>query len=116
MSRDNDNGWVGTVSAFAIGIGVGAALGLLFAPKAGDELRGDLADNAKQGLDQAVSKGREWAGRAQQAAGDAMDQARNKVQDTVNQAKNQVQDTVNQAQNTANQAGQAYREASNSGA
>ena len=64
--REESN-WVEIISAFAIGVGVGAALGVLFAPKAGDELRGELYDNAKEGLNQAVSKGREWAGRAQES-------------------------------------------------
>ena len=38
--REESN-WVEIISAFAIGVGVGAALGVLFAPKAGDELRGE---------------------------------------------------------------------------
>jgi gas vesicle protein len=94
MSRRN--GWVETVSAFAVGVGVGAAIGVLFAPKAGDETRDDLADNAKEGVDQAVSKGREWAGRAQKVAGEAVEQAKDQVRGAVDAG------------------GQAYREAKNS--
>jgi gas vesicle protein len=94
MSRKN--GWVETFSAFAVGVGVGTALGILFAPKAGEELRSDLADNARQGLDQAVSKGHEWAGRAQKVTGDAVDQAKSQVRDAVDEGA------------------QAYREARNS--
>jgi gas vesicle protein len=90
------NGWAETFSAFAVGVGVGTALGILFAPKAGEDLRSDLAGNAREGLDQAVSKGREWAGRAQKVAGDAVDQAKSQVRDAVDEG------------------GQAYREARNS--
>jgi len=100
MSRQN--GWVKTVSAFAIGIGVGAAVGILFAPKAGEEFRNDLADNAKQGLDQAkqgldqaVSKGREWAGRAQQAAGDAVEQAKSQVRGAANEGEKSYREATN---------------------
>jgi gas vesicle protein len=90
------NGWMETVSAFAVGVGIGAAIGVLFAPKAGEETRDDLADNAKDGVDQVVSRGREWAGRAQKATSEA-----------VNQAKSQVRDAIDAGE-------QAYREAKNS--
>lgn len=36
------------------GGGIGAAFALLFAPKPGAKLRGDLADRARQGYDEAV--------------------------------------------------------------
>jgi gas vesicle protein len=90
------SGWTETVSAFAVGLGIGAAIGVLLAPKAGEETRDDIADSAKEGVDQAVSKGREWAGRAQKATSEA-----------VNEAKNQVRDAIDAG-------GQAYREAKNS--
>jgi gas vesicle protein len=90
------NGWVETVSAFAVGIGVGAAIGILFAPKAGEETRDDLAGNAREGVDQVVSRGRDWAGRAQKATSEA-----------VNQATSQVRDAIDAG-------AQAYREAKNS--
>jgi len=77
MSRRN--GWADTISAFAIGVGVGAALGVLFAPKSGEETRDYLAQNAKQGMDDAVAKGREWAQRAQDTAADATEQVQNAV-------------------------------------
>jgi gas vesicle protein len=35
-----------TIAAFSIGLGVGAGLALLFAPKRGDELRSDIANRA----------------------------------------------------------------------
>ena len=55
MSRDD---WSGTLTAFVIGMGVGAALGILFAPKSGEETREFLRDNARRGLDQATAAGR----------------------------------------------------------
>jgi len=51
----------GTILTFALGVGVGAAAALLFAPKAGEELRDDISD----GVDQVRSKGRHLKQKAQ---------------------------------------------------
>jgi gas vesicle protein len=99
MSR---NRWPETVSAFVIGIGVGAALGVLFAPQSGEDTRDYLIGTAKDGIDQAVgtardgmdqvtATGRKWARRAQQ---------------TVEDARSQVQDAAEQGE-------KAYRTAKN---
>lgn len=37
------------LSCFFLGLGVGTAVGLLFAPKPGDELLGDLRERASEG-------------------------------------------------------------------
>jgi gas vesicle protein len=44
-------GWSTTLSYLLIGGGIGAGLALLFAPKAGTELRGDLSSAAQRGLE-----------------------------------------------------------------
>jgi gas vesicle protein len=49
-----------------IGGGIGAILALLFAPKSGEELRGDIADVTRRGLE----KGRETATQLQEKAGE----------------------------------------------
>lgn len=41
---------------FIAGTGVGAAVALLFAPKSGSELRGDIADVTRQGYDATLEK------------------------------------------------------------
>jgi gas vesicle protein len=69
-----------------IGGGIGAILALLFAPKSGTELRGDIADVARKGIDKSREEARfvgdkageyygtvrekagEWAGSAREAA------------------------------------------------
>lgn len=39
---ERENSWTEDLGYFALGAGVGAALGVLFAPKAGKEIRYDL--------------------------------------------------------------------------
>jgi gas vesicle protein len=49
---------------FLVGAGIGAITALLFAPKAGSELRSDIADATKRGLDYARDAGRDLGERA----------------------------------------------------
>ncbi len=49
---------------FLIGAGIGAVTALLFAPKAGSELRSDIADATKRGVDYARDTGRDVGERA----------------------------------------------------
>jgi gas vesicle protein len=113
MSEENN--WVEIISAFAIGVGVGAALGILFAPKAGEELRGELYDNAREGLNQAVSKGREWAGQAQEAATDTIDKAKkqavSKGREWADRAQQVASDAADQVRDAVESGKQGYREA-----
>jgi len=59
---------IGPIPIFAIGVAVGAAVGLLFAPKSGDETREDISTNVREQIDKAAAKGREWKQQAQDAA------------------------------------------------
>jgi len=58
-----------------IGGGIGAILALLFAPKSGEELRGDIADVTRKGLE----KGRETAAQLQEKAGEYYEVTREKA-------------------------------------
>lgn len=64
--------WAGVVSAFGIGLGVGAALGVLFAPGSGEEARRYVSDAASDAAD----TGRRMAKRARKVAEDAADYAK----------------------------------------
>lgn len=88
MRRD----WPEISSAFAIGLGVGAIVGLMWAPKSGEETRALLREKAQDGIDEAVAQGKKVVRRAQRAT------------DT---AKEIVDEAVDAGQN-------AYREARNS--
>jgi gas vesicle protein len=81
---------------FLAGLGIGAAVGILYAPKAGDELRQQLRDVAEDGRDTV----KERAKQAREQAGSWAEKGR----DYLNQQKEQIR--------TAVEAGrQAYREA-----
>src|SRR5437762_6878212 len=54
-----------------IGGGIGATLALLFAPKTGRELRGDIADYTKRGVDAAGEQARVLGDRASELYGTA---------------------------------------------
>jgi gas vesicle protein len=66
-----------------IGGGIGAILALLFAPKAGTELRGDIADVTRKGID----RSREAATYIGNKAGDYYETVREKAGDLVGGAR-----------------------------
>jgi gas vesicle protein len=72
----------GTVLPFAVGLGVGAAVALLFAPKAGEELRSDITEGVNDGVNQLRSTGKELKRKVQRLADAAQDQV-DRVQDAI---------------------------------
>ena len=62
MSKENEGG--DKLVYFLVGAGIGAVTALLFAPKPGSELRAEIADATKRGLDQARDTSRELNERA----------------------------------------------------
>ncbi len=63
------------LAAFSIGLGVGASLALLFAPKRGEEIRNDIAHKASDVADRA----RDQFESVRSQAREQMDNLRNKV-------------------------------------
>ena len=64
------NRWSNKFTTFAVGVGVGALLAILFAPASGEETRDYLTGTLKQGLDGAASTGRRWTRRAEDTVDD----------------------------------------------
>jgi gas vesicle protein len=91
MSDDSGNGFMW----FLAGLGIGAAAGILYAPRAGEETRDALRAQAEEGAERA----RTHARKARETAGDWIDRGR----DTVSEHKENFR--------AAYEAGrQAYRE------
>jgi gas vesicle protein len=67
------------ILAFALGAGLGAVVALLLAPKAGEELRDDIAEGVGAGVNQVRSTGRDLKRRVQKLA----DGAKEHVQDAI---------------------------------
>lgn len=67
------------ILTFVVGASVGAAVALLFAPKSGEELRGNIAEGVSDGVDQVRNTGKDLKRRAQKLVELAKDQ----VQDAI---------------------------------
>ncbi|HEY4763006.1 MAG TPA: YtxH domain-containing protein [Candidatus Sulfotelmatobacter sp.] len=83
--------WTESISTFAVGFGVGAAIGILFAPRSGDDTREHILESAKDGVDGAVAAGQKLIHRAQQGVDEAKGRVRHakKVgEDAFREAKN----------------------------
>jgi gas vesicle protein len=81
--------WRETFIGFAIGFGVGAALGVLFAPQSGEEMRDYLAEGAKDAVDGAMATGRKFTRRAKRAVDDVAEHVKDAAE-VVEQAYTQA--------------------------
>jgi gas vesicle protein len=89
-----------------IGGGIGAILALLFAPKAGSELRGDIADVTRKGID----KSREAASYIGNRAGDYYGTVRDKAGEWVGEAREAATRKTGQVSAAIEAGKQAYSE------
>lgn len=69
MAENDGSGAAEKLTFLLIGAGIGATLALLFAPKSGRELRGDIADYTKRGVDAAGEQARILGDRASELYG-----------------------------------------------
>ncbi|HEV8074657.1 MAG TPA: YtxH domain-containing protein [Candidatus Acidoferrum sp.] len=60
-------------TTFAVGVGLGALVALLFAPASGKKTRGYITRTAKQGLDDVASTSKRWSRRAQETVDEVKD-------------------------------------------
>jgi gas vesicle protein len=96
---DNESGGGGSfVIGLLTGTVLGAGLGMLFAPKAGSDLRnqlseqaGNLANSASEGYRKATGAAGEWADRGR----DMVDKAKDAAMRGADEAQRYVRDTAN---------------------
>ena len=96
MGNDSDN--ISTrLTYLLIGGGIGAILALLFAPKSGQELRGDIADATRKGID----KSREAAQELGQRAGEYYETTRDRANELYATAAEKVGEVAQTARDAA---------------
>jgi gas vesicle protein len=104
MGNDNDN--ISTrLTYLLIGGGIGAVIALLFAPKSGQELRGDIADATRKGID----KSRETAQQIGERAGEYYENTRERAGELYNQAASKASEVYTQASEKVGEVAQTAR-------
>jgi gas vesicle protein len=115
---DNEGNGGDKLIYFLIGAGIGAITALLFAPKAGAELRSEIADATKKGLDYARDTGRDLGERATdyyhtgvERATEATARGKDAVSDLTDKGKDMVSRQKAQFAAALEAGKQGYREA-----
>ena len=80
-----------------VGGGIGAILALLFAPKSGQELRGDIADATRKGIE----KSKETAAHLQEKAGEYYEVSREKAEELYQTAAEKAGELTEKAKSVA---------------
>lgn len=128
--RNSSSGVSDKLTYLLVGGGIGAVIALLFAPKSGTELRSDLADVSRKGLDktrEAASQLRDHSGEYYQQikgqagefynrANEAYSTAANKLgsRKTEDKAADYIENTASELGDDIRETGQAVRTQTNS--
>lgn len=94
--RDQNNAAT-KLTYLLIGGGIGAVIALLFAPKSGVELRGDIADATRKGIE----KSKEAASQLQDKAGEYYEVTRDKASELYQTAQEKAGDLTEKARTAA---------------
>jgi gas vesicle protein len=95
--RDSGDSISTRLTYLLIGGGIGAILALLFAPKSGQELRGDIADATRKGID----RSREAAQQLGDRAGEYYEATRTRAGELYSQAAERVGEVAQSAREAA---------------
>src|SRR5437660_3924846 len=110
MGNDRDSGDnISTrLTYFLVGAGIGAVLALLFAPKSGEELRNDIADATRKGIDRSREAAQQLGTKAgevydatKQKAGEYYDTARETAEEYYEATRERAGDLYNTASTKA---------------
>jgi gas vesicle protein len=106
--RDSGDNISTRLTYLLIGGGIGAVIALLFAPKSGHELRGDLADATRKGIDRSKEAAQQLGDRAgtyyetgRERAAEYYTQAADKASELYTQAAGKVGEVAQTARETA---------------
>ena len=95
--RDSGDNISARLTYLLIGGGIGAILALLFAPKSGHELRGDIAEATRKGID----RSREAAQQLGDRAGEYYETTRERASELYSTASDKVGEVARTARETA---------------
>jgi gas vesicle protein len=95
--RDSGDSISTRLTYLLIGGGIGAILALLFAPKSGEELRGDIADATRKGIDRSREKAQQLSDRA----GEYYEATRERASELYSQAAGRVGEVAQSARDVA---------------
>ena len=104
--RDSGDNISTRLTYLLIGGGIGAVIALLFAPKSGQELRGDIADATRKGID----KSREAAQQLGDRAGEYYEATRDRASEFYSQASERASAAYSQAAERVGEVAQTARE------
>jgi gas vesicle protein len=94
-----------------VGGGIGAILALLFAPKSGEELRGDIADATRKGIE----KSKEAAAQLQEKAGEYYEVSKDKAGELYQTAADKAGELGDKAKSVAANAANPFTAAIEAG-
>ena len=103
MSENESSSSAEKLTFLLIGAGIGATLALLFAPKSGRELRGDIADYTRRGVDAAGEGARQVGARASEL----YDQTSERVQSAYGTARERASGAYGAARERVSQGAEA---------
>lgn len=109
MTEKNQNSG-GYLGGLVVGVLIGAGAALLLAPKRGEELRDELAQNASQWKDKAAGSGSTLSERAQELK-DRATELSHTVSQKAQDLKNKGQDTLGQVGKEAEEVAEVAKEA-----
>lgn len=104
--RDSGDSISTRLTYLLIGGGIGAVIALLFAPKSGQELRGDIADATRKGID----KSREAAQQLGDRAGEYYEATRDRASEFYSQASERASDLYSKTAERVGEVAQTARE------
>jgi gas vesicle protein len=96
--NDSTSSAVDRLTYLLIGAGIGATVALLFAPKSGRELRGDIADASRKSLDYTNEQARRIGEKAQDVYGQTTQKAQELYGQTAQKAQDLYGQTAQKAQ------------------
>ncbi|MGD0802039.1 MAG: YtxH domain-containing protein [Terracidiphilus sp.] len=113
MAEDNK---INGLAWFVAGLGVGALVGILYAPKAGRETREDLINGAREGTEylrnrtrQAAEQVSDLVERSKEHVGDYVDRGRAQWEEFVERGKNLVSEQTGRVTAAVEAGRQAYK-------